>query len=402
MRNLKNIHYGWWVSLGLVLVQSAVFGILVNCAGIVFSAIIVDLGFKAGDLSVYYTLRAITTAVTIPITMKLFFKYNSRIVMAVFGVMASLSFGGMYFFNELWQWYIAAVLAGAVMALLMVCIPIVINNWFNVSTGLVMGVVLSSSGLVGAIYSPIFAGFIESYGWRMASLITGGLIFLLSVIPSLLVVDSSPEKVNKTAYGIKPEIINKHQAKKQIPGKMIYVMCVCVPLFMGTVSQFANQIPTYANSLGFAASVGATFTSFAMVGNVLSKMIFGVAYDKFGVFKSLKGTIFITAFAIVLYLITNNIVIICIASLLFGAVYSITLIAVPMLIKDMYGDENYKSALGRVQSVSNFCIAFLSLLIPYIYDFTGTFNLFFIIAIIVSLVTIISVVFLEKYAKSNN
>ncbi len=400
MIKLNKIHFAWFVAFGLLMMQSAIFGILVNCAGIVFSAIISDLDFKAGDLSIYYTVRSIATALTIPISMKMFFKYNSRIVMAIFGALAAISFGGMFFFTQLWHWYIAAIIAGTAIGCLIVCIPIVITNWFNKFTGTVLGLVLASSGLVGAIYSPIFARMIENYGWRMASLITGGVIFLLSVIPSLLTIDSSPQKVNKQPLGEKIEVDKKKFEKVVMPKKSIFIMCVLISLFMGAISQFANQIPTYANSIGFTASIGATFTSFAMVGNVLSKMIFGAVYDKVGVFTALKGAVIITGMALVMFFLMDKVVFICVAAILFGAVYSITLIAVPMLIKDVYGDEMYKKTLGRVQTINNFCVAFLGLLIPYVYDFTGSFNLFFIGAIVLSVISLVSTNLIEIYHKN--
>ncbi len=403
MLKSKKIHFAWFVAFGLLMIQSAVFGILVNCAGIAFSAIISDLGFKAGDLSIYYTVRSIATALTISFSMKLFFKYNSRIVMAYFGLLSAISFGGMYFFTQLWQWYLAAILAGTAMGSLIICIPIVISNWFNKYTGLIMGIVLSSSGLVGAIYSPIFARLIEAYGWRMASFITGVLIFVMGVIPSLLYIVSSPEKINKQAYGEKTEVVAQIKSQiKKVPTKSIFIMCVLVPLFMGTISLFANQIPTYAHSIGFSATVGASLTSFAMIGNVLSKMLFGVAYDKVGIFTSLKGAVLITGISIVMFLIFDIKAPLSVAAVLFGAVYSITLIATPLLIKDVYSQELYKVTLGKVQTINNFCVAFLGLLIPYIYDFTGSFNLFFIIAIGLSIITLLSVYKIEKYHSKCN
>ena len=53
MKNSKANLRCWIVLLGLILVQGGTIGIFTNCLGILMSAIRQDLGFRAGDLSVY-------------------------------------------------------------------------------------------------------------------------------------------------------------------------------------------------------------------------------------------------------------------------------------------------------------------------------------------------------------
>ena len=49
----NKIHYAWWILVAAVAIQGGIIGIMVNCTGVIFSAIIEDLGFRSGDLSIY-------------------------------------------------------------------------------------------------------------------------------------------------------------------------------------------------------------------------------------------------------------------------------------------------------------------------------------------------------------
>ena len=97
----------WAVLAGMVLIQAVMMGVIINCTGIVFSAVLEDCGFRAGDLSVYYTIRSLASAAAVGVTSRLFFRYGGKAVMAALGAILALSFGSMYFFDSLWQWYLS-------------------------------------------------------------------------------------------------------------------------------------------------------------------------------------------------------------------------------------------------------------------------------------------------------
>lgn len=58
----------WAVLAGMVLIQAGMMGVIINCTGIVFSAVLEDCGFRAGDLSVYYTIRSLASAAAVGVT----------------------------------------------------------------------------------------------------------------------------------------------------------------------------------------------------------------------------------------------------------------------------------------------------------------------------------------------
>lgn len=393
----KKIHRAWFVLFTLIAIQSGIYGILINCIGMIFSSIILDLGFKAGDLSIYYTIRSIVTALAIAPMVNLFLKYNSRIVMSVLGTLATIAYVSMSFFTELWQWYVAAVIAGLAISCIVVIIPIVVSNWFNTNNGLLIGIALSASGAAGAIVSPICASIITSHGWRVASIVLGVFIFVLTVIPSALFLDMEPKKLGLEPFGVKKALKDGFlDIEKKKPPKSTFVICALIMILMNIIVQFANQLGTFANSIGFDTQVAGVMISLCMIGNVVGKFIVGALADIIGIFKARQLATIAILFSLVVFLTSGSVYPIYAASLMYGFIYAVTTGSPSLLYMSIYGEVDYKKVLSKIQSIASLLGAIISLAIPYIYDFTGSYNLFFMISIVLVCVSFVGMLYLEK------
>lgn len=183
MEQNTRFHRAWLILVAMVMVYAGFMGITLNCIGVLFQAIRTDLGFRAGDLSLFYTIRSLTSSAVMPFAVSLFFKRNSRVVLGTLGTLTCAGIAAMCWFDRLWQWYAAAVLMGVGSSCSMVVIPIVLNNWFHKRNGLAIGLAMAGSGVAGAIFSPALSGMITSLGWRQAALLMALVSFLLIVPP---------------------------------------------------------------------------------------------------------------------------------------------------------------------------------------------------------------------------
>ncbi len=398
MKTLK-IHKAWIVFIALILIQSGTYGVIVNCMGIVFSAIIDDMNFRAGDLSIYYTLRSVSSAFSMVFVMKMFFKYNTKIVMGILGIISITSIACMYGFTELWQWYISAIFTGLLVGCVPLIMPLVLNNWFKVNNGLVIGCVSAASGISGAIIGPICSYIITEYGWRNCVLFITALCVILILIPSITLLISSPEKINDTALGVE-KYQGKVSEKTDVIGVQphwIFFACLFINAFVGILVQFANQLPTYAVSINYTLAIGAVFTSLVMVGNVIGKIVIGILADKFGIYFAMITVLIIVVISFFLYIhYTEYLPIMYIASFMYGNIYAITNIAPPLLLLELYKEGGYRKKLARVQSISMIVIALLGISIPYSYDITGSFVLVFNVGIAIIIFSIIILLYMKK------
>ena len=386
----------------MILIQGGATGILTNCLGVIFSAVLSDLSFRAGDLSLYYTIRSLTSAVAVVFTVKLFFRKNTRLVMVILGLLMVSSYGAMAFFHSLWQWYLAAVLFGIGMSCNMVVIPVVINNWFRVKNGAVIGVTMASSGVCGAIFSPLCSSLISMYGWRSTVLILAGISSVMILLPSMLLLYADPADRGDLPYGESADRGTVRADEIEVPQPPSYIFGVCVLTIMlsGSLIQFNSQLPTFAQSIGYPLSVGALFTSLSMIGNLAGKVISGVLTDRIGVY--LTGFLFFISVSIGMlgYLFgTGNVAVLEVSSALYGMQYAVSMTLPSLLFLDLYGRTTYKDKLSRMQLINGLASACISAAFPYIYDLTGSYAPVFVMAIVFELIGFSVFLYLLRYTR---
>ena len=379
-------HRAFVVLIALMMIQAGVMGVLYNCCGIVFTAIIDDLGFGAGDLSVYYMIRSFATAIFVGLTTKLYFGRHTRLVMGLLGVLYVGAFASMSLFSELWQWYIAAAIGGIGMSCTLVVIPATLNNWFKIKNGLMIGLTMSSSGVMGAVFSPLCSALIESFGWRSTVLIMAGIGVVLIILPCIFIA-STPESCGLRPYGennlasnepAKTTGYSADEASSQTSmaaSPLIYVLSLVALVGTSSLIQFNAQLPVYAQSIGYTLSAGAMLTSCSMVGNLIGKLGLGALSDRIGIYKA--GALFLLAVGagmLGLLFGQGSLPVLYVSSLLYGIVYCANTTMPSLLYLDIYGKQGSQGRVSSMQAIYNAIAAVLSAGFPYIYDWTGTFN----------------------------
>lgn len=399
----SKIHYGWFVLLALIAMQGGFVGIMINCNGILFSAVIQDLGFRAGDMALYYTIRAIAQAIFVGFTSKLFFKVNPKAFIVAMAVMGGLPFILMSQFNSLKQWYFVAAFGGIAFSSILVIIPIIINNWFVTKKGLVMGISMAASGLAGAVFGPVVSAVITKSGWRTASVFIGIVIIVLISVPVILFLRVTPEEMGLKPYGYVPGEGADSEAGSQgrdyqMPPAMFALALISIITGL-IMSQFMNQIPTYAQSIGYTLAVGATISSISMVGNVGGKLLMGVLADKLGIFKTVYLAIGVVLVSMLLFIFgSGSLAGIYAAALLFGLVYSMGTTVPPLVLLEVYGAGQYRGYLSKFQAANAVMCALAQPIFGYIYDFTGSYTMDFVFGVVILTVSMASYMRLKKWS----
>ena len=153
---------------------------------------------------------------------------------------------------------------------------------------------------------------------------------------------------------------------------------ICLACLIGAV---LNQLPLYSAELGYAVSTGAMLTSFAMIGNVVGKLLTGWLADKAGPYTALTVTFAMVISALAMFIFcTGSQYLLYAAALLFGTIFAVDANIPPLLFMDVYGAD-YTKHLKNFQTFSFAIGAFSSSLLPYIYDFTHSYNVIFVLGI---------------------
>ena len=76
---------------------------------------------------------------------------------------------------------------------------------------------------------------------------------------------------------------------------------------------------------------------------------------------------------------------------MFGSIYSVGAVGIPMLTRYFFGNENYAKTYSVIGFLTNVGSASSLTLIGYLYDFTHSYQIVFIIALCFHLINLILV-----------
>jgi len=391
------------VLIATLFLYSGLHGVLSNSIGVLFAGILQDMPFRAGDLSIYYTIRYIVQALTMSFTVKRALAPGGNRYVALYGLLASLSLAAMAFYQYLWQWYVSAVVVGFALGCILTIVPVVINNWFEKNTGLLIGITLSGAGIFGMFFNPLMTYLVEGFGWRRAALVVGMIQAVIVCIPSLLFYSPSPEAAEpaeqKEAAPAEAIAAPEPKARKKEP-RWVYLACFFAVLTYLIQFNFSFMLGTYALSVGYSLAVGGTIASLSMIGNIGGKFLLGYLSDRFGIFRAMQTLICCGLFSMVCFLFAeNSVVLIYAAGLTFGLLNSLMTTAPAPLLVEIYGKERYVKKLESMQSVNVFISAFVASMVAYVHDFTGSFRVVFIGFIAMGIMAFGLVVLLKSKGK---
>jgi len=395
----KKLNPAWVNVIALCMLMAGTYGILVNCIGILFTAVMADTGISNGALSVYYTVRNLTCALTVVFTVKLFNKKNAKVVVACLGIVMALSVGSMTFFNKVYQWYIAAVFTGLGQSCIYTIAPIVINNWFRSRNGFALGLSMAASGLFSTVFSPIASAIIMAIGWRGACLVLMAISLALT-LPSALLIRRDCESAGFTPYGLDlvPEKVKKTREKRYIvPGTCAFVALMIYVAFGSIFAPINHQIAVFGNSTGFGLTFGAILTSCSMVGNIAGKFGVGTLSDRVGIFKAMVLSLSTVIIGLLLFcLCGGNRLALMAGAFFYGVTYAFPS-AQSLLCLEIYGPEKYKERLAIMSSAGGIVGACMSTVVGFIYDAFQSFTPVFIYAACAALVEISICIYLGVY-----
>lgn len=385
----------WFVAIICSSLAMTVVGLPINAGGVFFTPVAESLGVMQGAFSIHSTLTLIGAAIISLFVPRLIRKFNLKPVLTVGILLASVTNILMGFAQSLPQFYILGSLRGLGSGLIaIVPLTMIINEWFHKHHGLVTSVILSFTGIAGAVFSPIFSYLIGTIGWQMAYIIMG-ISMLVGSIPAIIY----PFSLNPREDGLLPYGYNEKNEKSNKVGKnkvvteniskslLVYIVILAVLLTM--ITGLPQHFPGYAQTINQSLSVGSMMLSAAMLGNIVFKVLFGILSDRLGPTKTTVLMIGINILSIVFLLTVSNVSNLVLVSFFFGTIYSLPAVGITLMTKEFFGTRqfnkvypiiSFSTAIGGAISIS---------LIGYIYDFARSYIPAFVISLLFHVINLI-------------
>ncbi|MBB6446213.1 MFS transporter [Bacillus benzoevorans] len=409
----KKLHYAWWIAVACCAIYAGSVGIVVACAGLFYKHVSTELGVGTADIVFYTTLMYFVITITLPFAGKIFSKINMRLLLSIAALADALAFGLMGTYTSVYQFYVSGVILGIANSFLIyAAVPLIINNWFKVKMGTVLGLSMTFMGIGGAISAPIAGYLIETIGWRPSYMVLGAIVAVITLPFTIFVIRKDPKEKNMTAYGAEiaetssKKVVEetgtslKH-AIKSIPFYALFIFTG----FLGLVVTVNFHIPNHLLSEGFSTSYAATVVTCVMIGQTSGKFIIGWLNDKIGI----KLTSFIGIgsgmIGILLILFSGTIggASIYIGGLAFGIGYSCSTLLPPFMIKTVFGNRDYASIYSMIMSASTLAIALGTTIFGFAYDLTGSYYVVFLCVLAIQVLSIlIGFMLLRRKAVSAN
>lgn len=89
------------------------------------------------------------------------------------------------------------------------------------------------------------------------------------------------------------------------------------------ITGISQYLSCLATSVGFSVSIGAMMMSFAMIGNILTRLVISIISDILFSIRVAIVMILINISALVLLLIGTNLILLLSSSSVFGSIYSV-------------------------------------------------------------------------------
>lgn len=154
-----------------------------------------------------------------------------------------------------------------------------IMTWFLDKPGLASGVLVMGAGLTAFIFNVPSSLMIEAMGWRSAMVALAMISFVLSMIASLVVMPRGVvQKVSTTSSKEEGQVSTAQMMKSP----RFYTYFVWSVLLLAGCSSISGTSVSCGISFGITATMAATLSMIISLFNSISRVFYGIIYDKIG------------------------------------------------------------------------------------------------------------------------
>lgn len=386
----KNKH---WIVLAVCcgLAASSI-GISINSSGVFYTPVSESLGIMRGTFSMHMTIFSLVTAISSLFVPRIMKKIPLKLLLSTSVMVAVISTALMACVSSVSLFYLLGAIRGLSTAMFsIVPLTIIINQWFIKKHGLATSIAFGFSGLAGSLFSPILSYCIETMGWQSGYIIKALIILVLCLPAILYPFHIDPKEDGLLPYGYQEQVQEITSSSSSFHFITLAFMSFFIfGLMCSCITSITQHLPGYGLSIGYSASISAMLLSSGMIGNIVSKLVIGALSDAFGAVKATLFMIVVNALGIILLMLGLSSRILILGAFFFGSCYSIGAVALPLLTKYFFGQDNYDKAFPTISFASNLGAALSLSMVGYIYDFFGSYMYAFLLAIVMICICVIT------------
>lgn len=412
MENKRKFDYKWVIVCASFVVVMITLGFANGTKGHFLGPVSSALGVERSIYAINDSIRFITTAVANLFFGTLVNKFGPKKLICAGTISLSLGLLIYSVSTSIFITYIGGFLLGIGFGWTGTSmVGILINRWCKENKGTIMGFVMASSGIGGAISTQVVSPIIEmdkaNESFRIAYLVCAAIVFSVFFI-ALIFIKDAPEGAE-----IQPITGGKKKGKRgndwvgidfDEAKKLPYFWSFLVLIFLtGLVLQGVTGIALPAiKDTGMDPQYVANVWSIHSLCLFCAKFLIGFVYDRCGL-RTTINICYITGgvMMVVLFSMANTP-----TGMILAAIYSVfscvalplETILLPIYASDLFGQKMYDKVLGIIVACNTAGYAVGTPIANISYDLTGSYKLTAIVSAILMLVILIGVHFVISAA----
>jgi len=394
-KNEAGLFYGYLL-IGVALLIMSVIWAAYYTFGVFFKPMLEELGWTramtAGAFSIALVINGLLAIAMGGFTDK----FGPRMVMTICGLLLGLGYFLISQISAVWHLYLSyGVLVGAGMGGSFIPLISTVARWFVKKRNLMTGIVASGTGIGALIGPPVANRLISTYGWRVSYTVLGCVVFLIVILFAQFL-KREPAQVGKVAHGVNQEkqkaldpMTDGLSLKEAVYASQFWVFfgtgfCYGFCLFAVMV-HIAPHVTEFGISATDAANILATIGGLGILGKVL----LGRIGDIIGSRQTLIFGFILMSVALFWLVPAKMVWMLFSIAGIFGFAYGGCTVSQSPLVAELFGLRSHGLIFGVFGISVTSGGALGPLLTGYIFDFTGSYHMAFLICAFISFTGII-------------
>lgn len=368
--------------------------IVVYTFGIFLKPVAGSFGWSRTEMSLAFTLAALTVAICSPVLGSLLDRLPARKVILPCTIIYALAFASLALLTaHLWHLYAVFVTLGIVgNGTTQLGYARVVSVWFDRNRGQALAAVMAGSGLGSMVFPPIAQALISAYGWRVAYAVLGAVILAVAIpLATLFLYEPADREC--------PEEIKVSAGSSVRSGRFLSIAAALL-LFSFATNGLNTHWAALLTDRGLTAAKAALVLSFAGGAALLGKLGTGPLLDRFRAGRVASALFGLCALGFVLVLRGHGFALAVLSALLVGIGMGAESDAVPYLLTRYFGLERFGVLYGYTWFVYAIAGATGPVAMGAVYDRSGSYYPVLLLSLL--LVVVASVIFalLPAYGRS--
>jgi MFS transporter, OFA family, oxalate/formate antiporter len=403
--------YGWWIVFGCFFIYG--FGALINYTFTIYAPFILkEMNWTrahVGNITTVFLLVVLMLGVGTGWFIDKYGPKRSILIGSVVGALGMVLFSTMQSMTQAYIYFAGITGIGVVMQMTLPTQTLA-RRWFLKRAAFATGTLMSSFGLIGAIFFPLFAKMAGVYGWRSMVMWSGIIIEAFIFVLALFLIKDSPESMGLQMDGMSDEeakaglgavgkvlAVESHMTRGEaLKSPQFWIIAISLSLATLVFTGFLFNATMIGLSVGMTAGQAALVMSAWALPSVLGRFGGGWVADKLGKRKAFMAFGFFIAVGYTYaWLFASSPTPLYIFAIWAGIFMSPILVIVPPFFGDLFGRLHLASILG----LFGFVIGIVGALGPFvagrIAEATNSYQLLYLLGTVANILFVIMTLFVK-------